>query len=206
MKRIAVHEIILSVTEWRRLSFPGEPHPCDVGEQLNEIATRRYTRAANKEINALVGDMPLEPSKAEVSRISACQTFGSYGHRYWRTRIRLRFQDLGRCILGEILMNGELRAALVLLPAHRRGIVDDCIFLRFARLLPTDVAESLAGKVKTDGLNARGDTAFVSITHQTRSKPPRLRHYILLAMRAGLRWAEKREAARKAVARRRRAA
>jgi hypothetical protein len=201
MKRIVIHESISADSDWFRCSYSADPHPTDVclASDLTEAGTKRYIKRGSKEVTDLVAGMPLGSPKWQLSEISESTTYGMEGKREWRTRVRLKMEDLGRCICGQLVMNGELRAVVIVLPAHRKHMIDDCILLRIAELLPAHVRDNVTKKIKDDGLDARGTVAFTMLPRKViKREPPALTDYLLLMVRAGLRWAEKRDAAQRA--------
>jgi hypothetical protein len=210
MKRIVIHETGSTGSEWFKYSPPTEPHPCDIGMDCEMSATEaaRYIDRGAEEIHLLVDEMPLDAPKWKRAKISSGRTFDNDGWHDFKTRVVLELEDLGRCIIGKLVMNSELRSVLVLFPPDRKRVADETVMPRIAASVPSHVRDNFCAKIRAHGLDARGTVAFVvKMPHKaTKNRPPRVRYYELLLARAGLRWAERRDSARKANHRQRNAA
>lgn len=200
MTRFYVYESDSAKSEWfDRAYYSANPSPCDVsGDGFSKRETAEYLVRSREELNTLVRGMPAHSSEWTHAEISQWQTSGVDGVRHQRLRVQLEFHDLGRCLIGNIMMNGALKSVLVLLPAGRRHITDENILLRMAAVVPEHIAEKLTAKVRIDGLNAPGSVAFLIMPRKRmQSEPPGIRHYECLMMRAVLRWSKKRDRAGK---------
>lgn len=189
-----------ATSKWSNCLYASaEPSPHDfAGDGLHKHVLKRLLRLRREELNTTVASMEVNLSELVLTTGSSRQIWGVDGTRTYRTEVELEFADLGQCLLGRTLFNGWLKSILVVVPTGRLHITDDNIPLRIAARVPDLIAETLSSKIKADGLNPRETTAFVIRPRKRRGAEPRgLRDYELLMIRAALRWAKKRDRARR---------
>jgi hypothetical protein len=190
-KKITKFTAICADGEWKKYMQYMDPKPWEFCPSDSKDQIAKWIREDKAELDSFVEALP----------VNSCQWQKTYkGKRYDGGAILLTqcLYDFGAGVLAQFIVGEELQHLTVLLPGYRRKLFGDSTLELLSRILPIEISGRVVEEINLQVPAHKGNLMFdimprVAVKPET--APTSYPHLFLL--RAGLRWAEKRDKAKR---------